>query len=103
MPGKLDGKVALITGAGSGIGKAAAILMAKEGAMVGVLGRTKDDLKEATDKINHIGGKAMVLEADISSPKDMENATKQLANQYGRLDIVFANAGINGVWAPWKT
>jgi len=97
---QLAGKVALITGAGSGIGKAAALLLAKEGAKVAALGRTEDELKETVTQIRDAGGEAIPLSADISQPNEMQQAVQQLVNQWGRLDIVFANAGINGVWAP---
>ncbi len=97
---QLAGKVALITGAGSGIGKAAALLLAKEGAKVAALGRTEDELKDTVTQIRDAGGEAIPLSADISQPNEMQQAVQQLANQWGRLDIVFANAGINGVWAP---
>jgi NAD(P)-dependent dehydrogenase (short-subunit alcohol dehydrogenase family) len=96
---QLTGKVALITGAGSGIGKAAAVLLAKEGAKIGALGRTDDELKAVVSDIQATGGQAMILKADISEPEQMQQAVEQLVNQWGRLDIVFANAGINGVWA----
>lgn len=96
---QLIGKVALITGAGSGIGKAAAVLLAKEGAKIGALGRTDDELKAVVSDIQATGGEAMILKADISQPEQMQQAVEQLVNQWGRLDIVFANAGINGVWA----
>lgn len=99
-PGKLAGKVALITGAGSGLGKAAAIAMAQQGAKIGVLDRDQNDLKETIAEIQNMGSEAMALEADVSSPEQVQQATEQLANRFGRLDIVFANAGINGVWAP---
>lgn len=100
MPGKLDGRVALVTGGGSGIGKAAAVLMAKEGAKVGVLSRSMDEIQETVDEIISQGGDAIAIEADISLPEDMEEANRKIVDQYGRLDIVFANAGVNGVWAP---
>lgn len=100
MPGKLNGRVALVTGGGSGIGKAAAVLMAKEGAKVGVLSRTKDEIQETVDEIESLGGEAIAIEADVSQPKDMEEANRKLVDRFGRLDIVFANAGVNGVWAP---
>jgi NAD(P)-dependent dehydrogenase (short-subunit alcohol dehydrogenase family) len=100
MAGRLDGKVALITGAGSGIGKSSAILMAKEGAKVGVLGRSEDELKKTAEEINKAGGQALILDADVSVPEEMESTTRALVDRFGRLDIVFANAGINGVWAP---
>lgn len=98
---QLAGKVALITGAGSGIGKAAALLLAKEGAKIAALGRTEDDeLKATVSQIQNAGGEAIPVAADISQPDEMQQAVQQVANQWGRLDIVFANAGINGVWAP---
>lgn len=100
MVGKLEGKVALVTGAGSGIGKSSAVLMAQEGARVGVLGRTEDELTETVEQIKQGGGDAIALVADISVPQEMEQATRRLVERFGRLDIVFANAGINGVWAP---
>lgn len=99
-PGKLAGKVALITGAGSGLGKAAAITLAQQGAKIGALDRDQNDLKETIAEIQNMGSEAMALEADVSSPEQVQRATEQLANRFGRLDIVFANAGINGVWAP---
>jgi NAD(P)-dependent dehydrogenase (short-subunit alcohol dehydrogenase family) len=100
LAGKLEGKTALVTGAGSGIGKASAILFAKEGARVGVLSRTKDEIQKTVEDITKMGGKAIAIEADISEPKDMENAMQRLVDVFGSLEIIFANAGINGVWAP---
>ncbi len=93
-------KVALITGAGSGIAKATAILFAKEGAKVAALGRSQDELEATVTEIHQMGGEAIPLIADISQPEAMQQATQEIINKWGRLDIVFANAGINGVWAP---
>ena len=97
---QLEGKVALITGAGEGIGKATARLFAKEGAKVGVLGRTRENLDKVVDQIRGDGGEAVTLLADVSKPDEMERAVQQLVDEYGRIDVVFANAGVNGVWAP---
>ncbi|GAA4466655.1 SDR family NAD(P)-dependent oxidoreductase [Nibrella saemangeumensis] len=97
---ELEGRVALITGAGSGIGKAAAILFGQQGAKVAALGRTEDELQQTVDEIKQAGGEALVLTADISEVEDMQQAIRTIEDQWGRLDIVFANAGINGVWAP---
>ncbi len=97
---QLANKVALITGAGSGIGKAAALLLAKEGAKIAALGRSEEELIQAVNQIQDAGGEAMPVKADISQPAQMQQAIQQVINQWGRLDIVFANAGINGVWAP---
>jgi NAD(P)-dependent dehydrogenase (short-subunit alcohol dehydrogenase family) len=97
---QLVGKVALITGAGSGIGKAAALLLAKEGAKIAALGKGEEDINKTITQIKNAGGEAIPLIADISQPQEMQQAIQQISTQWGRLDIVFANAGINGVWAP---
>jgi len=96
----LEGKVALVTGAGSGIGKGAALKLAQAGAKIGALGRTQDELQDVVDEIQQGGGQATPLVADVSQPDQMERAVRQLIDKWDRLDIVFANAGINGVWAP---
>ncbi|WP_336622351.1 SDR family NAD(P)-dependent oxidoreductase [Chlorogloeopsis sp. ULAP01] len=97
---QLTGKVALITGAGSGIAKATAKLFAKEGAKIGALGRSQDELEEAVTEINNNHGEAIPIVADISHPEEMQKAIQTIIDKWGHLDIVFANAGINGVWAP---
>ncbi|HEY9858738.1 MAG TPA: SDR family NAD(P)-dependent oxidoreductase [Candidatus Obscuribacterales bacterium] len=95
---QLAGKVALVTGAGSGIGKAAAQLLAKEGAKIAALGRSDDDIQQTLEEIQKSGGEAIPVLADISQPEAMQQAIQAIADKWGRLDIVFANAGINGVW-----
>jgi NAD(P)-dependent dehydrogenase (short-subunit alcohol dehydrogenase family) len=97
---RLADRVALVTGAGSGIGKAAALLLAREGARVAALGLSSDKLEATTAQIRARGGEALPLAADVSRPEEMERAVGRIAEEWGRLDIVFANAGINGVWAP---
>ncbi|GAB3934126.1 SDR family NAD(P)-dependent oxidoreductase [Larkinella terrae] len=97
---EFTGKVALVTGAGSGIGKAAALLLARKGARLAALGRTDDELQETVEQIRREGGEAIALLADISKPDEMEKAFREIQKQLGGLHIVFANAGINGVWAP---
>ncbi|HWS99765.1 MAG TPA: SDR family NAD(P)-dependent oxidoreductase [Pyrinomonadaceae bacterium] len=97
---RLKERVALVTGAGSGIGKAAALLLAQEGARVGALGRTEEELRRTVAEIERNGGEATVLVADVSEPEEMSAAIEKLAGRWGRIDIVFANAGVNGVWAP---
>lgn len=96
----LDGKVALVTGAGAGIGRAAALLLAREGAKIGALGRTREKLDTLVGEIKAAGGDARALAADVSRPDEMERAVADTVAAFGRLDIVFANAGVNGVWAP---
>ncbi|CDZ33284.1 Short-chain dehydrogenase/reductase SDR [Neorhizobium galegae bv. officinalis] len=97
---ELKNQVALVTGAGSGIGKAAAMKLAVEGAKVALLGHTRTDIDKTAQEIEKAGGEALVLEADVSDEDRMRAAIDRLAKKFGRLDIVVANAGINGVWAP---
>ena len=97
---ELAGKVALITGAGSGIGEAAAKLLAEAGAKIGAVGRTEDELRETVKMIRSAGGHAITLTADIAKPDQMCAAVDRLESEWGKLDIVFANAGVNGKWAP---
>ena len=97
---KLKDKVALITGGGSGIGEAAALRMAREGAKVAVLGRTKEKLDDTVKRVEEAGGEALAVTGDVSKYADMERVVSEVVERWGRLDIVLANAGINGVWAP---
>jgi NAD(P)-dependent dehydrogenase (short-subunit alcohol dehydrogenase family) len=97
---QLRDRVALVTGGGEGIGRAAAILLAREGAKVAVLGRHVENLLPVVGEIEEAGGEAMAVEADISDAARMERAVGEIVERWGRLDVVFANAGINGVWAP---
>jgi NAD(P)-dependent dehydrogenase (short-subunit alcohol dehydrogenase family) len=97
---KLEGRVALITGGGSGIGAATARRFVQEGARVALLGREKDDLDEVADDIRSAGGEALVLSVDMTDVEALKRGYEEITERWGRLDIVFANAGINGVWAP---
>jgi NAD(P)-dependent dehydrogenase (short-subunit alcohol dehydrogenase family) len=100
MPGELERETALVTGAGSGIGKGAALRLAADGAYVGLLGRTEDELQETLDEIRAAGGDGMVLVADVADDAAMRDAVKRLIDERHGLQIVVANAGINGTWAP---
>lgn len=97
---QLTDKVALVTGAGSGIGEAAARLLAEQGAKIAALGHNEESVKKVVDQIKQAGGEALVIVADVAQATLMKNAIKQVIDHWGRLDIVFANAGINGKWAP---
>ena len=96
----LTGKVALVTGAGSGIGKAAAILLAQQGARVVALSRTAHEVEQTAAEIERDGKEAMAAVADIAQEEQVQRAVQQTLDHWGRIDIVFANAGINGMWAP---
>jgi NAD(P)-dependent dehydrogenase (short-subunit alcohol dehydrogenase family) len=97
---QLKDRVALVTGGGEGIGKATALLLGREGARVAVLGRHNDNLDPVVQQIQRHGGEAMAVVADISNPEQMERGIGEVVRAWDRLDIVFANAGVNGVWAP---
>lgn len=99
---RVKDKVALVTGAGSGIGRAAALKLAAEGAMVALVDRKEsraEDVKRTIEE-QHGFGKAIVTDTDAADPVRLREAFRQTLDQFGRLDIVFANAGINGVVSP---
>lgn len=96
----MAGKVALITGAGSGIGKACAEALARDGATVVVVSRTKDEIDAVAKAIRDRGGHATAMTADVADAEQMRDLVARIEAELGRLDIVVANAGINGVWAP---
>jgi NAD(P)-dependent dehydrogenase (short-subunit alcohol dehydrogenase family) len=96
----LQGQVALISGAGSGIGRASAKLLAKEGARIGVLDNRMDELEATVADILRDGGEAIPLLADVSDPAQVQDSVRRLVDRWGRLDVLFANAGINGITAP---
>lgn len=94
------GKVAFVTGAGSGIGKAAAVLLAQQGARVAALSDTTQEIQRTVDEIQRNGKEGMAITADIGQEDQVQRAVQQVVDRWGRIDIVLANAGINGVWAP---
>ncbi|GCE78215.1 SDR family oxidoreductase [Cellulomonas biazotea] len=96
----LAGKVALVTGAGSGIGRATAVLLARQGATVVPLGHSQDSADEVADEIRASGGTALALAADVADAQAVRDVVARIDSELGRLDVVVANAGVNGVWAP---
>lgn len=97
---ELKGKVALITGASSGIGESTALLFAKEGASVFLTDINERDGKELVKKIQDGGAQAAFLKADASKPEDSEKSVTEVIKQFGKLDIAVNNAGIGGPQKP---
>jgi NAD(P)-dependent dehydrogenase (short-subunit alcohol dehydrogenase family) len=91
MAGKLEGKIALVTGGGTGIGLATAQRFAKEGAYVYITGRRQAELDKA---VKNIGGSAKAVRADVSNLSDLDKLFTLIKQEKGRLDVVFANAGV---------
>ena len=98
--GMLDGKVAFITGGASGIGKGTALRFAHEGAKISLADMQADEGEQVRAEIERVGGAALFVTCDVSDPSSVQQAIAQTVQRFGRLDIVFANAGINGVWTP---
>jgi NAD(P)-dependent dehydrogenase (short-subunit alcohol dehydrogenase family) len=93
--GRLAGKVAIITGAGSGIGRAAALLFAAEGAAVGVLDRDGAVADETTEMVTAAGGRALSLTADVSKAAQVTAAAAAVAEEFGCIHVVYNNAGVD--------
>ncbi|MCR4443438.1 MAG: SDR family oxidoreductase [Peptococcaceae bacterium] len=91
---RVEGKVALITGAGSGIGETTAKLFASEGAVVGLVARRENTLLRVKEEIEAEGGKAFYIVADVGTLEGCEKAVSSTVNEYGRIDILVNNAGI---------
>jgi NAD(P)-dependent dehydrogenase (short-subunit alcohol dehydrogenase family) len=92
----LTNKVSLITGGGSGIGRATAILFAQEGSTVIIASRNTMKGEETVNLINDIGGKAEFIKTDVSKKEDVQNLIDKIVDKYGKLDCAFNNAGIDG-------
>jgi NADP-dependent 3-hydroxy acid dehydrogenase YdfG len=94
MAGKLDGKVAIVTGASSGIGEATAIALAVEGAQVAIAARHSERLNALAKRIENSGGKALPIVADVADETQARNLVQQANAQLGRVDILVNNAGV---------
>lgn len=98
--GMLDNQVAFITGAASGIGAETARRFAQEGARVALSDIQREQGESVRDEIIAEGGRAIYLHCDVTSPESVQKAIEGTVEEFGQLDIVFANAGVNGVFAP---
>ena len=92
--GRLDNKIAIVTGGNSGIGEATAMLFAREGATVVITARRENELRRVAEEITAEGGKCMYIPGDVTVTADVENVVAKTMEAYGRIDILVNNAGI---------
>jgi len=97
----LEGKIALITGAGKGIGRALAIRFAKEGADLSLLAKTESDLKLVAEEVEKLGRKAVYFPTDVTDSQSVKEAVKKTLETYGRIDCLVNNAGMMKI-APFE-
>lgn len=100
MTRDLTGKLAIVTGAASGIGRASALILSRAGAKIGLIDLKEEDANRVKDEIEASGGEAMIAEMNISKAEEVEKGFKAITSKWGQIDFVFANAGINGRIAP---
>jgi NAD(P)-dependent dehydrogenase (short-subunit alcohol dehydrogenase family) len=100
MTTELQGKVGIVTGGTSGIGREAAILFAKAGVKVVVAGRREVEGRETIDLLRAAGGEGLFVKTDVALAADVEALVRKTVEQYGRVDIAFNNAGVEGVLIP---
>jgi NAD(P)-dependent dehydrogenase (short-subunit alcohol dehydrogenase family) len=100
MSTELQNKIALVTGGTTGIGRDTAVLFAKAGAKVVVSGRRETEGKETDNLIRAAGGDGLFVKSDVSKSSDVQSLVQKTVEKFGRLDIAFNNAGIEGKWVP---
>jgi len=94
MAGMLEGKVALVTGGGSGIGRATAVAMAREGARVAVSDLSKEGIEATVAQINSAGGQSIAIAGDVTEESDVANMVARTVSAFGRIDCAYNNAGV---------
>ena len=97
---KLDGQVAVITGAGRGIGRAIALAYAREGAKLALAARSESELQEVVAAASDLGAEAIAIPTDVTSPEDTQRLADSAAARFGRIDVLVNNAGISGPVGP---
>src|ERR1700704_1735509 len=97
---QFENKVTLVTGAGSGMGRATAVLLAQRGAVVTVVGRREQKLAEVVEEITANGGRAIAVTGDVSKPEDVERAVTRTVEEFGALHYAVNNAGVAGNFTP---
>ena len=100
MTTELEGRVGLVTGGTSGIGRETAILFAKAGAKVVVAGRRATEGAETIELVRAAGGDGLFVKTDVSKAAEVETLIQKAVEKFGRLDVAFNNAGVEGVWGP---
>jgi NAD(P)-dependent dehydrogenase (short-subunit alcohol dehydrogenase family) len=100
MTPELEGKVALVTGGTSGIGRETAVIFAKAGAKVVVAGRREPEGQETVELIRAAGGETLFVKTDVSKALEVEALVQKAVETFGRLDVSFNNAGVEGAYAP---
>src|SRR5258708_8779069 len=100
MTAELRGRIGIVSGGTSGIGRAAAVLFAKAGAKVVVAGRREAEGKGTIDLIRAAGGDGLFVKTDVSRAADVRALVQKTVEKFGRLDVAFNNPGIQGTWTP---
>ena len=100
MAGRLEGKVALVTGGGNGMGKADCLLFSREGAKVAIGEIREDDGRQTEAEIMQAGGEAMYIHMDVTKDDDWRRAMGQIVGRFGKLDVLVNNAGLSGSSHP---
>ena len=100
---KLDGQVAIITGAGRGIGRAIALAYAREGARLALAARNEAELEETAAAVSELGGEAITVRTDVTSQIATERLARRVVEHFGRIDVLVNNAGISGPVGPLET